>query len=265
MKNFRSSLSILGIAIMAAAVCVGAWSDNVRVVTEPAAPSAQVTVVTQTTPATPPPQEVTVVKEATKTVSVRHEAVMDSNGNVVDSTIIVKTAPPEPKKEVIRIETRPAENAVWLPGYWQWDASRANYDWVPGTWRRAIPGMTWNAGHWVKVTDGYEWSPGFWTGESSAPVAKEATTTRTIVVREAPPALKEESRPASPGADLVWVPGNWTSEKGEYVWNSGRWERPVAASMIWTPARWFHTSEGYEFLPGHWDYPVESRAYTVSP
>ncbi len=263
MKNYKSTRSILSITFVAVAVCVGAWSQNVQVVTEPAAPSGQVTTITQTTPVTPPTQEVTVVKKATKTVHIRHEALMDATGNIVDS-IIVKTAPPEPKEEVMSIETRPAENAVWVPGYWQWNADNANYDWVPGTWRRAIPGMTWNIGHWNKVSNGYEWSPGFWTGESGAPAATETTTTRTVVIRDAPPALKEESRPASPGADMVWIPGSWANEKGEYVWSSGRWERPATANMIWSPIHWVHASEGYESVKGHWDYPAESRTYVIS-
>lgn len=267
MKNSRSTRFILGVAFVTAVACVAAWSQDVQVVTQPpAAPSGQVTVITQTTPAPPPPQEVAVEKKATKSISVRHEALMDASGNIVDKTTIVKTAPPAPKEETVRIETRPAENAVWVPGYWQWDADNGNYGWVSGTWRRAIPGMTWNAGHWDKVSDGYEWSPGFWVGGSGASAAptETTTTTRTVIVPAAPPALKEESRPASPGADRVWIPGSWAYEKGEYVWTPGRWDRPAAEGMIWSPARWFHTSAGYEFAPGHWDYPVESRTYVVS-
>lgn len=262
MKKCSSAHSILGVAFAATIVCVGAWSQSVQVVTEPAASSRQVTVTTETTTTAPPAQQVTVVKEAPKKVHFHHEALTDTLGNIVDS-IVVKTAPPEPRTEVMNIETRPAENAVWIPGYWQWDADTPNYEWVPGTWRRAIPNMAWNAGRWNAVPNGYEWSPGFWSGASDGPVAAQTTTTRTLVVQEAPPALREEIRPVSPGDGLVWIPGNWSHEKGEYEWTSGRWEHPAAENMTWSPARWRHTSTGYGFTRGHWDYPVESRTYTV--
>ena len=195
MKNYKSTRSILSITFVAVAVCVGAWSQNVQVVTEPAAPSGQVTTITQTTPVTPPTQEVTVVKKATKTVHIRHEALMDATGNIVDS-IIVKTAPPEPKEEVMSIETRPAENAVWIPGYWQWDADSSNYEWVPGTWRRAIPGMAWSPGRWNEVANGYEWSPGYWNDEAPASAPVPVTTFRT-------PSGMSASRAASANSSAV--------------------------------------------------------------
>jgi hypothetical protein len=255
---------------MLAAAVVGA--ANLRVAAEaPGAPSGPVIVTAQTPPDASPPEEVT-DKEATKSVSVRHEGVIDAAGNIVDKTTIVKTTPPDGKETVVRIETRPAEDAVWLPGYWLWDAAMGDYVWVPGVWRRAIPGATWHPGQWVKIPDGYEWSPGFWTRDVGPPAATSTTTTTTtttttapIIAPEAPPAAKEEVRPAPPSADMIWVPGAWDYENGAYVWKSGLWELPPAQKMIWTPGRWLHTTEGYTFVPGHWDYPAESRVYVVTP
>jgi hypothetical protein len=261
MKNSRSTRAILGVALAAATACSGAWSQSVQIVTETAAPSRQVSVTTETTTTSQPVRAGTVVKEVTRHVGYHHEGIADSNGNVVD-LIVVKAAPPELKTEVVRVETRPADNAVWMPGYWQWDGSAENYAWVEGTWRRAIPGMTWNTGRWDKVSNGYEWSPGFWSGESGAATTIE--TTRTLVLKEAPPALKEETRTASPGVGMAWIPGNWSHEKGEYVWTSGRWERPAAENMTWTPARWYHNAAGYGYTTGHWEYPVETRSYVVT-
>ena len=253
MENYRSIRSILGATFFGAAVCTAAWSEEIKVVTEPATPDVQVTTITQAAPG----------NEADKTVQYHHESVMDVDGNIVDA-IVVKLAPPEIKKEVMVIESRPAENAVWVPGYWQWSADKSAYDWVAGTWRRPIPGMQWNTGKWLKVENGYEWTPGFWSKESAASTATETTATRLIVVSEAPPALKEETRSVSTSADTVWVPGSWDYENGAYAWSPGRWERPAASSMIWSPARWLHTAGGYRLAPGHWDYPVESRAYVIS-
>jgi hypothetical protein len=263
MKNLGLTYSALGVLFIAAAVCPWAWAQTAQGVAEPAAQGGPATVHTHTTPAVAPAETVTPVKQATKTLSVRHEAVMDAAGNIVGETV-VKTAPPEPKSEAVPTEKRPDDSAVWVPGYWQWDAGKANYDWVPGTWRRAIPGMTWTAGRWAKVANGYEWLPGFWTGGSDTTTTKGSTTTRTIIAPEAPPAPREESIPVSPGADLTWIPGYWTYERGGYAWVPGHWERPLAASMIWLPPRWVQTPEGYGILPGHWDYPAEARVYLGS-
>jgi hypothetical protein len=262
MKKVTSTHAVLGVAFAAAVLCVGAWSQSVQVVAEPVSVSSrQVTVTTETTTTAPAAQEVAVVKESPKSVHFHHEALTDTLGNVVDE-IIVKTAPPAPREEVRRIETRPAEDAVWIPGYWQWDGDSTSYGWVPGTWRRAIPGMTWSPGRWNEVSTGYEWSPGFWSRESAAVLVDSAP--RTVLVQEAPPALREEIRPVSPGDGMVWIAGNWSHDKGEYAWTSGRWERPVAEHMTWSPARWHHSSTGYGFAAGHWDYPVESRTYSVT-
>ncbi len=263
MKHFRSSHSVLGVALATAVVCAGAWAQSVQVVAPSAVQSRQVTVTTETTTSAPPTQEVTVVKDAPNRVHFHHEALTDTLGNIVDS-IIVKSAPPEPRAEVMRIETRPAENAVWIPGYWQWDTDANNYEWVPGTWRRAIPGMAWSPGRWNEVANGYEWSPGYWNDESPASAPVAVPTTRTVLVQEAPPALREEIRPVSPGDGMVWIAGNWSHDKGEYEWTSGRWERPAVEHMTWSPARWHHSSAGFGFTRGHWDYPVESRTYSVT-
>ena len=115
----------------------------------------------------------------------------------------------------------------------------------------------------MKVANGYQWSPGHWFSES---VTSKTTgnTMETVIVREAPPAQKEEVKPAPPGDGLVWIPGYWTNEGGAYVWVPGRWERPAAENMVWVPPYWSHGAEGYGFVPGHWDYPVESRTYSVT-
>jgi len=240
---------------------MGSWSADVLVVDDSATPRGQVTVISDTAPATLQTQKVTVIDGDSKTVHIRHEAIMDRRTSSIEDAVVVKTVPPELQEEVMSIETRPAEDAVWLNGYWHWNTASAEYDWVPGTWRRAVPGMTWNSGRWNEIADGYEWLPGFWTSDSGVTAG---TTTRTVYATEAPPALKEEIRSTSPGADQVWISGNWTYSNDEYVWTAGRWESPAAESMIWLPARWLHTSAGYDFAPGHWDYPTESRTYVIT-
>ncbi len=231
-----------------------AFADDLVISADPV-PAPTVTIIQETpAPTEPAQQHVTVVKEPVAEMRVEHEAVTDIDGDDVTS-IIVKTQPPAPKEEVVRIESRPSEDYTWVPGYWQWDTARNEYEWVPGTWRRSIPDMTWHPGHWEQTDAGWRWIGGYW-----AP----ATTTRLTMVAEAPPAPRAEERPVSPGADYIWISGHWDYENGQYVWHSGRWERPTQEGMVWVPGRWVQTGEGYTYIAGRWDYPVENRAYVVT-
>jgi hypothetical protein len=263
--------------------CTGsAWADDVTIVTEPANPAPDVTIVAE--PAET--KQVTVIDDSRSDVRIEHEAIVGfQDDDEPVSAIIVKTAPPEPRQEVVRIEARPAEDAVWVPGYWRWDADRNTYEWVAGAWRRAIPGMTWHAGRWIETEGGYQWMPGHWeAGEAAATVtttpgtattttttrtttveADGDTTTRTTTIKQAPPALRVETQPASPGPDYVWIAGHWEYRDGQYTWIGGRWERPVSEGMIWVSPRWVRHGDGtYSFVAGHWDYPLETRSYVVS-
>jgi hypothetical protein len=258
MKIFGSIHYTLGAVFAAAVVCATAWpADNGDGTPQPAAAHKLGTVTTEEPGTTSSPETVPKEKEPSKELSVRHEAVMDSGGNVADETI-VKQTPPEPKKESRASETHPDENSEWVPGYWKWDAEKNNYTWVPGTRRRTIPGMKWSPGRWITVPSGYEWSPGHWYSESVT--TKTAGDTReTVIVREAPPALKEEVQPPPTGAGLVWIPGYWNYQGGGYAWIPGRWDRPLAENMVWVRPYWYRGAAGYAFIAGHWDYPAGSR------
>jgi WXXGXW repeat (2 copies) len=55
----------------------------------------------------------------------------------------------------------PAEDYIWLPGYWEW--SPVGYYWVPGTWALAPePGLLWTPGYWAFDDRLYYWHPGYW-------------------------------------------------------------------------------------------------------
>lgn len=250
MKKVGRAGSVLSAALVGATLCLASWAEDVKIVTEPLSPGDRVTV---TTPSSAPAQEVTIVREPSGAVKIRHEAVTDFVD--IPASIVVKVAPPEPKEEVVIDESRPDKDAVWVAGYWQWDPAGAAYEWVPGTWRRAIPNLTWHAGRWDKAGEGYEWVSGFWSPDKEMKIVK---------LKEAPAALREETRPVSPGAGFVWLPGYWASEAEQYVWRPGVWERPAAEGMVWINTKWYHTSSGYEFIPGHWDYPAEGRTYIIT-
>jgi hypothetical protein len=191
---------------------------------------------------------ITVVKDKDGNVRVIHEALADT----ATDAIIAPTAPPE-----LRQETRPVKpdpDAVWVPGYWSYNTQTANFEWVSGVWRRGLPDYVWRPGEWVKIGDSYVWRNGYWTSK---------TNSGTLVVKEAPPALKEEVQSASPGTEYVWVPGYWDYVDGTFVWRDGTWQVPSSTGLVWIPGQWVNTAAGYQFIPGHWDYPVNSRAIVV--
>lgn len=59
------------------------------------------------------------------------------------------------------------------------------------------------------------------------------------------------ARPIAPGADYVWIDGDWVWGGGRYVWHGGHWEhgRP---GRIWQGGRWQSGSRGYRWQRGHW-------------
>lgn len=72
-----------------------------------------------------------------------------------DVGIEVGGPPPGIRAEVA--VTSPGPEYVWVPGYWDWAAARADWVWVPGVWqrpphRRAVwvaPRYHNRRGHWA--------------------------------------------------------------------------------------------------------------------
>src|SRR3974390_456659 len=72
--------------------------------------------------------------------------------------VTVALAPPE--LPVYEQPICPAEDYIWVPGYWGWDG---DYYWVPGTWVMAPEvGFLWTPGYWGWGGGGYLWYPGYW-------------------------------------------------------------------------------------------------------
>jgi hypothetical protein len=226
MINFRTVYRLMGLSLVAAVVTLSvAWAD----------------------------EKVTITTDSAGKVMVRHDAIVDIRDDTY-GTIIVKTAPPELKNEDEFIKVRPDEKAVWIPGYWRWNSSTAAYDWMSGVWRRPIPDQVWHAGKWNSVGDTYVWQSGYWGPEGE---------TKIVYVKEAPPALREETRGAAPSTGDVWIAGDWKYDGAKYVWVPGSWQRPAASDLTWVPGAWLKTSSGHEYIPGHWDYSAETRTYII--
>jgi hypothetical protein len=86
---------------------------------------------------------------------------------------------------------------------------------------------------------------------------------RPIRIRYAPPPLRVETAPISPGPGYVWVPGYWFWNDTQYVWISGHWERPPQTSQTWVDARWVQDGGEWVFVPGYWQNSYGSVGYTT--
>jgi len=72
---------------------------------------------------------------------------------------IVETAPPAPIEEVR--PPLPFPDALWIPGYWDWNGLR--HVWVAGRWSARPPGYVWEDYRWKHRRDGkWEHKHGHW-------------------------------------------------------------------------------------------------------
>lgn len=58
-------------------------------------------------------------------------------------------------------------------------------------------------------------------------------------------------RPASPGANYVWVDGDWYWRGGRYTYRNGYWARP-RGGRAWVGGAWVGRGNGYYWRRGHW-------------
>jgi hypothetical protein len=80
-----------------------------------------------------------------------------------------------------------------------------------------------------------------------------------VIVREGPPALRVERRPAPPSGEYVWVDGYWHWDGRRYVWQSGQWSRPPHDHYVWIAPRYERHEQGYRYTPGQWREEQQDR------
>jgi hypothetical protein len=68
---------------------------------------------------------------------------------------------------------------------------------------------------------------------------------------ETQPAEVYYTRPTAPGAEYVWIDGDWVWTGGRYTWHNGYWSRP-RGGRNWERGHWDHTGRGYHWNRGHW-------------
>lgn len=78
-------------------------------------------------------------------------------------TRVIVTAPPQPPSSspTEYPGPAPASNAVWIPGYW--DYNGAGYVWTPGRWEIPPPmASSYVAAHWEYRRNSYVFVRGYW-------------------------------------------------------------------------------------------------------
>ena len=167
-------------------------------------------------------------------------------------------APPQ------KIVERPGEvatnpNARWVEGYWDWDRTRKDFDWVTGTWLVPPPGKFWVSGYWRHADKGWSRVPGFWSDRVAAMTAGRVDG--AVVARDwkrsgPPPERPSEAIGTAPGAEFFYIPGEYVP-RGEFVvWKPGFWYH-AQPGWEWNPARWVRQSTGWAFREGSWGRVAE--------
>src|SRR5438067_3659466 len=66
---------------------------------------------------------------------------------------------------------------------------------------------------------------------------REVTTTgpatREVLVTQAPPVVRVETQPVSPGPAYVWTSGYWRWTGAQYVWVPGTWIARPTPAAVW--------------------------------
>jgi WXXGXW repeat (2 copies) len=86
-------------------------------------------------------------------------------------------------------------------------------------------------------------------------VTRTVTTgpaTREVLVTEAPPPVRVETRTVAPGPGYVWTSGYWRWTGAGYQWVPGGWIVRPRPAAIWVEGHWVRRGGGWIWVAGHW-------------
>ena len=184
-----------------------------------------------------------------------HEAFAEpTEYNPAQGAVVPKQSP-DPI-EGIPPDEKPDEDAVWIPGYWQWDFERADFIWVSGVWRVPPPGCSWVPGYYTETEKGWVWTPGFWMAAEN--------NEEVEYLPQPPESLEVGPSSPAPSEDYLWTPGCWVWVENRYAWRPGYWLQ-ARPDWVWAPPYYVRTPRGCIFVEGYWDLPLERRGLLFAP
>lgn len=157
--------------------------------------------------------------------------------------------------EEIPPDQRPEGDALWIPGYWQWDDDRDDFIWISGIWRLPPPEQSWVPGYWTPANQGWSWTSGFWLADRIEEVQ---------YLRQPPESLELGPSSPPPSHNHLWAPGCWSWSETRYAWRPGYWVE-ARPDWIWEPAHYVRTPRGCIYVDGYWDRPLERRGVIFAP
>jgi hypothetical protein len=78
------------------------------------------------------------------------------------------------------------------------------------------------------------------------------TVGREVLVTEAPPPVRVETRTVAPGPGYVWTSGYWRWTGARYEWVSGNWIVRPRTTAVWMEGHWERRPGGWVWIGGHW-------------
>jgi hypothetical protein len=172
----------------------------------------------------------------------------------VNPTAIIHKQPPDPIAEEPPSQRPAGKNVQWIPGYWQWNDDRKDFNWITGIWRDIPEGRHWVVGHWVPIADGWYRVLGHWAAQAEP----------DFQYVNKPPEPKEEQQPQSPGDDAAWIPGSWFYTDNGWQWRAGYYTQ-ARDGYVWQPASYNWSPNGYIYTSGYWDYDPMNRGLLFAP
>jgi hypothetical protein len=100
---------------------------------------------------------------------------------------------------------------------------------------------------------------------TAAPSFAQTVVVPVVRVAAAPPPLRVEVQPASPGAGYTWIAGHWHWNGSQHVWIGGHWAVAPAGGYVWEPARWVAENGQWAFYAGHWRLAAPPVAEVYQP
>jgi len=181
-------------------------------------------------------------------------------------------SPPTPKVES-PTDDRPSPRAVWVPGYWDWESERGDYEWLPGGWVVPPRNRFWVEGRWMRDADGWYRVPGSWSerqagGPQTTPPMVPALALAPAPALESnwqidgPPADREDRPGQAPAADYFYVAGHYAPEGDVLNWSAGFWAK-LQPGWDWVPSRWLRRPDGWAYREGNWTRNTETAIAPV--